>query len=321
MMPYKKIALVILITLILLKVCDIFFEKGYRNFYEPYFEKMDFVLKDTSYNDVIYLGNSRANFGINPYFIDSICKTKSYNIGLGGGDIALSLFFLEAYLQKHKAPKNVVLTYDYRIFQLRNKSPLTPMFFYYIKNTLVKQQVKRFGYHAEFLEFFPYLKYCFFNDYDRTCIAKGLNGKSSADETKLKNIDKHTYEWRGFFNYQVKQLNLSDNNDTTISSIETEAVKIMDRLINICKQNNSDVIFIYPPQYHNGGLIPKNIADENMAIENMILSICSKNNFKIKRFDGPGFLPEDFTDADHVNIKGAGKYSGMLGNYLKTILQ
>src|SRR5438046_1476860 len=117
MRSLKKILIIIFCSFILIRLLGFVIDRGFKNYYTPFFEKMDFVFKDTSYNNILYFGNSRANFGINPYFIDSICNTKSYNLGLGGSDIENSLSLLQSYLIDHPAPKFIVYSYDHRLFQ------------------------------------------------------------------------------------------------------------------------------------------------------------------------------------------------------------
>ena len=320
MKAFKKIILIIVCSFILIKISGYFLDKGFKNYYTPFFEKMDFVFKDTSYNDIIYLGNSRANFGINPYFVDSICKIKSYNLGFGGTDIAGGIAFLQSYLIHHAAPKYLVYTYDYRIFQLRSRLELAPVYFYYAQYKPVRNELQRFGYHETFLRYLPDLKYCFFNDYYRTCVIKGLNGESMSSPVKQQAMEKYLYDYRGFINYQLRGLNVTEKEDTSLPGLHTECINMLSELVNICNQNKIKLIFIYPPEFYDHS-DSKEITERKMIIDSMMISTCKKNNFYYNRFDTKDFLPQDFIDGDHVNIKGSIKYSVMMGNYLKTIMQ
>ena len=322
MKALKKILLIILCSFILVKICGYFFDKGYKYYYKPYFEKMDLVFKDTSYNDILYLGNSRANFGINPYFIDIICKTKSYNLGFGGTDIASATSFLRSYLGHHPAPKYLVYSYDSWIFQFRDMLELAPVYFYYAQHKPIRNELQRFGYHEKLLQFLPDLKYCFFTDYYRTCIVKGLSGESMSSPVKQQPIEKHLYDYRGFINYQLGQINITEKSGTNIPGIDTACINMLNTLVNICDQNKIKMVFIYPPEFYKPGEpISKEIQERKITIDSMLLSACKKNNFYYNRFDTKDFNREDFIDEIHVNIKGSKKYSEMLGNYFKTFLK
>ena len=319
MKALKKIILIIICSFILIKIAGYFLDKGFKNYYTPFFEKMDFVFNDTSFNDIIYLGNSRANFGINPYFVDSICKTKSYNLGFGGTDIEAGIDFLRSYLTHHPAPKCLVYTYDYRIFQLRNSLELAPVYFYYAQYKPIRNELHRYGYHETFLRYFPDLKYCFFNDYYRTCVIKGLSRESMSNPLKKHPMEKYLYDYRGFINYQLQGLNIAEKGDSSLPGLHNKCIDMLTELVNICNQNKIKLVFIYPPEFYDRA-DSKEITERKMIIDSMITSTCKKNNFYYKRFDTKDFLAEDFIDGDHVNIKGSVKYSVMMGNYLKTIV-
>lgn len=320
MKAFKKIVLIILCSFILVKICGYFFDKGYKYYYRPFFEKMDFVFKDTSYNDIIYIGNSRANFGINPYFIDSICKTKSYNLGFGGTDITSAVSFLNSYLSHHPVPGCLVYSYDYSIFQFRKTLQLAPVYFYYAAQKPVRNELQRFGYHQKLLQLLPPLKYCFFTDYYRTCVVKGLSGESMSSPVQLQHIEKHLYDHRGFINYQLGQMNITETPAASMPVIDTVCIKMLGNLVNTCNQNKIKLVFIYPPEfYKQEETVQGKLQERINTIDSLLLSICKKNNYHCKRFDTKDFTPGDFIDEVHVNIKGSKKYSEMLGNYLKTI--
>lgn len=322
MRSLKKILLIILFSVLLLKFCGYFLDKGYISYYSPFFEKMDLVFKDKAYNDIIYLGNSRANFGINPYFVDSVCKTKSYNLGFGGTDITSAVAFLQSYLGHHPAPRYVVLSYDHRIFQPRFTMELAPVYFYYSKYESVINELKRYNYRATLLKYLPDLKYCFFNDYYRTCIIKGLAGEGIGDPAKKQDIAKHLYDHRGFINYQTGPSKITEKADTSVPSILPQCTAMFDTLVKICIQNKITLVFVYPPElYNRQEVISNKRKEKETMIDSMVNEACKKNNFYNKRFDTGDLNPEDFADPEHVNIYGAKKYSIMLGNYLITIRQ
>ena len=102
--------------------------------------------------------------------------------------------------------------------------------------------------------------------------------------------------------------------------MDIACINLLNTLVNTCNQNKIKLVFIYPPEFHKQeDTVSKKIQERKITIDSMLLSVCKKNNFYYKRFDTKYFTPEDFSDEIHVNIKGAKKYSEMLGDYLKTI--
>lgn len=306
----------------LLITSDYFLGKGYKTFYKRYFEKLDFIFHDRSFTDIIFLGNSRANFGINPFYIDSICKIQSYNLGLGGSDIKHAVFFLQSYLQNHPAPKLIVLTYDYRTF-LKKEMVLAPMYFYYAQNNLVRHELERFKYHATLLNIFPFFKYAFFTDYDRTCAIRGLYGESINDAIANYTIEKDRYDYKGFINYQVKNVNfVLPENDTDVKTNQNlDGLNTLNTLVKTCSIHNIKLAFIYPPEFYTNNIAePTQTKKYAVIVDSTITALCRKNNFYYQRFDLREFTKDDFADAIHLNLNGSKKYSILLGNYLKTIL-
>jgi hypothetical protein len=319
MKPVKKIALIIICTFLLMEVAGLIADKGYKKYYQPYFEKMEHLFKDSSYNDILYFGNSRANFGINPYFIDSICNTKSYNLGFGGTDIATSVDLLKSYLIHHRAPSLLVYNYDYRIFKLRAYLELAPVYFYYARYEPIRHILASYGYHEKLLQYLPVLKYSFFNDYYRTCIIKGLQGHSM-NSLKVP-VEKHLYDHRGFLNFQLGNT-VSEKPDTSVPAINGACIEKLNELVDMCHQNNMRLVFIYPPEYYTSPDVSGiEFQKRKRSIDSMIISVAQKNNFFYKRFDTGEFLEEDFADRIHVNIPGSKKFSIMLGDYIKTIFK
>ncbi len=320
MRSLKKIIAILFVSFLLVKISAYFLDKGFKNYYSPFFEKMDYIFKANEYNDIIYMGNSRANYGINPYFIDSICETRSYNLSLGGTDIAGNLSFLRSYLAYHPAPKYLLYTYDYEIFELKNLLGVAPVYFYYAQHKPVRDQLKQYNYHATFLQFLPDLKFCFFDDYFRTCIVKGLNNETMSYPIKNYRINKKLYDHRGFINYHFKGLDIFEKQIANVPQINSEGISLINTLISICNQNKIKLVFIYPPEFYAINTTSEKVIQNRKIIDSTIADLCKKNNFYYARFDtGNSLTRDDFKDPVHVNIKGAEKYSVMLGNYLQTI--
>lgn len=319
MKPYKKIILVSCISILLLKICSILFESGFKRYNRPWFTKMDHIFTDTLYNDVICLGNSRANFGINPYYIDSTCKTQTYNLGFAGADINGMSLILESYLERHRPPKKVVLCYDYSLFVFKTSLELEPVFFYYMHHEKIKQQVTRYGTNTKLLSLFPDLKYAFFNDQSRAAIIRGLTGRTVLS-TVDRNIPSYKYDYRGFINYYPGKLNLNKSLDTSLFRIDTKALEVLYNIVNVCRKNNIKLIFIYPPElYLQSKPASQSTTTHKLKVDGIINSLVVKNNLYHKRFDLLDFTLYEFCDVAHVNLDGSQKFSIMLANYLKAL--
>lgn len=63
--------------------------------------------------DVVIMGNSRALSHFEPWTIDSICGTHSYNLGLGGYAISVEILKYHCYRLHNKKPRYIIQQVDY----------------------------------------------------------------------------------------------------------------------------------------------------------------------------------------------------------------
>jgi len=316
-----KIFIIIICTLLLGHLISVVCDKGFRHYRKSFFEKMDSICSGTEYNDIIFMGNSRTERDIDPYYVDSICKTGSFNVGWSGADINNALILFKIYLQHHRAPKTVVLGYDHSIFRLNDQIAFAGVFLFYLQNAEFKNITEAYGASSRLLKLIPDLKYSFFTDNDRLNILSGWSGKDISEEIKDMKLAKYEYDYRGYLN--VKNTGFIINNNTrwdTVTGIRKESEKFISELINLSIQNSFHLVFVYTPEFYGPkDKIPDFVNHEHSIIDSMVISICKKYNIPNQRFDTNEFTPEDFADMQHLNLSGAKKFSIMLGNYLKAL--
>src|ERR1700741_1222840 len=71
-------------------------------------------LEKNSYNTIM-LGSSRMFMHLDNRLFDSLCHTRSYNIGLPGATMRMSFACLKAYCENSNIPETVFLELDYHI--------------------------------------------------------------------------------------------------------------------------------------------------------------------------------------------------------------
>jgi hypothetical protein len=71
---------------------------------------MEYALRSTEYNDVIFLGDSAPLYGIDPKYFEELTRLKAYNLSsFRPVSINGYLIIVQAYLSQHPAPRMVVL--------------------------------------------------------------------------------------------------------------------------------------------------------------------------------------------------------------------
>jgi len=311
MTPLKKLIFILLIGFTGLFIAGKIADKTYQRFWHPFFQKLDVAFKDSTYYDIIYIGNSTVHFGINPYYIDSITRLKSYNIGYGGAHIETMSMLLHGYLQHHPKPKAILLSIDYSTFTPTNDEADPCLFFYYLQNQPVADYLSAKGYKVGLIKIMPFLKYSYFDDYNRTSIFTGLFHQSP--------FKKHATIYNGF---------LSDTFDSVESAnLEADKKPLADKkkatlfyqLLEYCKEENIHVICIFPPRFYISA--DDRYAHIGSAPDTIIETALAKYHIPFKRYDTEGLFQQDeFSDKSHLNTPGSKKYSIMLGHYIDSCL-
>lgn len=110
----------------------------------------------------------------------------------------------------------------------------------------------------------------------------------------------------------LSELSVGIENDITISN--TFVMEYMEKILELCKENNIELMITRFPYYSEGAL--KNVCDE-------IIAWANNNDIKIldyfENYNEIGIdLSTDFRDRTHLNYNGAKKATKYLATYLKT---
>jgi hypothetical protein len=312
MKPFKKIAAVILLALACCFLLGGIADKGYHRFYRPFFDKLDISLKDTTHYNVVFLGNSTVHFGINPFYVDSITKVKTFNLGYAGANIESITALFYGYLSAHPKPDAIVLSIESNMLREDNDYAAYFLFFNYLDNKSIRNYLENKGYHLGLPGVFPFLKYSYFDDYNRTCIVQGFSKSPMENKAVV---------YKGFIN-NLPGIFRPDAMDTT----EIKANELPDKkglaalctLLNYCQQQHIKVLFVFPPRIYatkNGDVSGTEQTDT------LVQHIALRYQMPYERFNVPGlFRLDEFSDMGHLNNNGATHYSICVGQYIDSVL-
>ena len=287
-----------------------FFDRAYKSFWHPFFEKLDVVIKEQSYYDGVYLGDSRVHFGINPYYVDSITNLKSYNLGMGGAPIKEILFLTKSYLQHHPSPKFAVISIAYSNLLRFNRSFQNPCYYlFYSSDSLTKVTLQNLGYHTTLYNMLPILKYTAFDDFNKRSIAENLMGHTIVKSGGV--------TFRGFINNTTNSFNMKEMEKTIITDTAIQTgLDLLEETIKLLTSKNTSTILVYPPAPKLIGY-QKNLVE--MRIDTAISKLAVKYQTPLIHFENDSsFTNSLFTDEYHLNINGTILYSSKIGEIIKT---
>ena len=311
-MYLKRLIIVFIITATVAYSTGLLFDHMYKKRWSIlFFEKTDALIKSKTNYDIIFLGNSKVHFGINPYYVDSVTKLNSYNFGYGGSDMQDIMLTCNIYFQNHPAPKLVILSLDKGGFT-RNETLKTRFhYLYYLDNDTISKHMHEAGFLTQLIKFVPFTKYSFFDEYNRTSLF--LKGR------KYPAFDHNIH--KGFFNihqHMNKAYGHVYNNTTGSDTLWEPAINYFRNAVSALQKKGSMVVFVSPPEKRssrNEMTAFKKVADS------IFTHIAREYHVRYLHFENDPFYKDDyFVDDIHLNEPGTRIYSIQLGDSIKSIL-
>jgi hypothetical protein len=318
--------------LITIVVCIFFFgwlagtllDYRYKKFWNPVFEKLDMVFKDTTKQQVVFLGDSRVLFGINPYYTDSITSLKTFNAGMGAASVLEIHMLATAWLDKHPAPDLFVISIgNSGLLQSSQYLGNPSYYFYYMDVPLVKDALSEQGYHTNLIGLFPILKYTTFDEYNKISILRSYSDGF---------LKPGGITYKGFINNPTNLFNLQslEDNDKNLDTAYTAGMNKYKNLFDLFNKHKCKCLLVYPPtfnyttiqnSYINADSIHAARNKLNKTIDSAIIKVSDTYRIPILHFDkDSAFTNAMFSDETHVNISGSILYSKKLGQAIKLLL-
>lgn len=308
----KKLLLIVCCVLAVLLLAGKLFDRCYKRYWWPFFEKLDLVIKDTACFDGVYLGDSKVHFGINPYYVDSATGLNTYNISMGGASINEINFIATQYLAKHRPPKFAVISIGYSDLLPTIKLLDNPCYYlFYTSDPLTNDVLTKLGYHTGLYAALPVLKYTAFDDFNKISIARNLKGETIARPGGV--------VYKGFINnttnvFDPQKLDTYMPKDTTFD----ENISKLEETVKLFLTKGTMPVFVYAPATH---FIEKPKAPVEIKIDSAVARLAGKYEVPVLHYDtDPLFTNDLFSDQWHLNIKGTVLFSQQLGAGIKNIL-
>lgn len=311
-MYLKKLFIVAIITCTVAYITGLLMDTIYKKrWFTLWFQKTGELIQGNKNYDIIFLGNSRVHFGINPFYVDSVTKLSSYNFGNGGADAEEILLTSTIYLQKHLASTLVIISLDPGMLTENEILKTRFHYLFYLENDTIKKYMTQAGFNTNFIKYIPFAKYCFFDEYNRTSIF--VKGKP------LPEFDHNIY--KGFLNiHQTNNNNLPSiyNVNNTSNKLSETAIRYFAKTISLLQQKGSIVVFVSPPLRSTARNIHTAFSKKTDSI---FSNIANEYHIKQIHFENDTLYKDEyFVDDIHFNEPGTRIYSRNLGDSINRIL-
>lgn len=310
-----RLAIIFLLTLSLAFVIGKCFDTRYKKRWQGlFFDKIETALSPEKEYDILLLGNSRLHSGINPWYIDSITHLTSYNLGLGAADEQEIKLISTLYLQNHRPPKIAIFGMDNMMLIKYNVLKERFAYLFFLNNDTVKAYMKENGFQTTLIKYFPFTKYSFFDEYNRTSIF--ING-SKIPESKYGFykgfINMFPDAAPGSFGTGVKTNSVFRDTLPKAEKINDTSAVAIRQTVEMFIKKGVHVIFLFLPAKNT----IRKTDDPVSPFKSFFLSLAAEYKIPVIRSDtSSAYLEKYFMDNIHLNQPGAKLLSLQVGNFI-----
>ena len=306
----KKILIILLVTIGLSFLIGKALDQRFRQRWDTLFLRAaDTLVSGKVPYDIIYMGNSRINYGINPYYVDSMLNTNSYNFALGSMGAEYFKMITTVYLKK-RTPKIICIGVDEYTYRERDPLAIAYPFLFYANEGTIAATMSRHNFPMKVIKYFPFIKYAYMDEYYKN---------SLLNKTPTYPVFEHN-TYNGFINIHkdnktVKALFDIGEDDDVISYKATQQFK---DLIQKCKKTNTQLVFIYPPQRKVTG----QTQSRYLTVLNTQINLLMQQH-GIPLIDCrslPQIVDADFSDEIHLNEPGSRVFTKHVAEKLRPLL-
>jgi len=280
-------------------VIDTFLTNKIKNIVYNDYSLWDKMLSGQMNNDLLILGSSRAWVQYSPKILDSILLTNSYNLGRDGKYQDISILCYDVYTKNNPLPKIVLC--DIFFMTMSKSDPYSKEQFYpYLLNNTIWKNTHYTHQLRQTDRFIPMAKY--FGH-----IHEIFNKTKDTDST-----------YKGYYGYDRIWDGLAIKNINTIHyQHDSSVIDMTDKWLKQSKKDGVKVIFVHSPIY----IEATNKIDDTAAMWNMYRSLASKYDVPILDYSHDSICYDTtcFYNSQHLNRKGAEKFSLQLANDLKSM--
>ena len=315
-MYLKRLLVVVLLVVVLGFITGAFFDNRYRQRMQYYvFDKMDIATSKKQDFDIIYLGNSRIHSGINPYYVDSVTSLRSYNLAVGACDEEEMKLITTLYLQHHQRPAVAVIGVDNSMLVKYNILKERFPYLFYLKNDTVNYYMNRKGFPTRLIQYMPFFKYSFFDEYNRTAIfvsGKPIPRFEHNIYNGFVNISREAYVDSG----SVTRTNpMGPRELPQAEKINDTAAATFKQTIGLLRSKGTRIIFLFPPSRNKKSLKK----DEEQPLHRFFLEYAATNSIPVMRADTSSIYSDKyFSDNFHLNEPGSRILSVQVGNFIRS---
>lgn len=284
---------------------------GLRRIKSSAFGAMNQVMQGKVNAQIIIAGSSRAVAHYDPRTIGAITGRTAFNLGLNGSQTDMQVAFLKAYLEHNQKPEVVVQNLDAFTFvttrEVYNQVQYTP----YLYDARLYQPLRKINpdiWKSRYLPLYGYVV----EDMKFTWILglKGFLGWSPREDY-FQGFNPRSKKWSEDF-----ELFKKSNPDGVSFEIEPAGIHVVEDLIQLCRREQIQLIFVYSPEYSE----MQSLTKDRKEIFRQFHDLADRNGVPVWDYSDWRYAGNQdfFQNSQHLNATGAAVFSEDVANRLKS---
>lgn len=280
-----------------------------RNSKNAFSAKADYFNKNKQNIEVLVLGTSHNQNGVNPKFF----SRNTSNLAYASQNIQLDSAVFFSNVKKMKNLKKVVFEMDYHRMDLDTDEKTYRLAWYYMYYGVEIYPVKWINKWSLYSSNMSFFNNVIWDDFTKKGNAKVINKYGFVEENYNNEFVKFNYD-STVINSKSKE-RLKNVHKEYSDTIFEKNKKRIESIIKYCKKNNIELYFFSSPLYptYIQNKIPKKETRFRKYIDYLV------NNYHINYYNFENtirFKVTDFSNEDHLNAVGAEKYSKIMDSII-----
>ena len=310
----RRIACFFAIFVFLMFMMNAMISSGLRRIKSSAFGATNQVMQGRVNAQIIITGSSRATAHYDPRKIEAITGHTAFNLGINGSQTDMQVAFLKAYLEHNQKPDVVIQNLDAFTFittrEVYNPVEYTP----YLSDPELYHALHRINpdiWKSRYLPLYGYVV----EDMKFTWVLglKGFFGWSPPEDYYL-GFNPRSKQWSDDF-----ELFKKSNPDGVRFEIQVAGIQVVEDLIQVCRKNGIQLIFVYSPEYAEMQSLTKDRAEIFGKFHELA------DQYSIPLWDYSDWKysanQDFFQNSQHLNATGAAVFSEDVGNKLKIYIE
>jgi hypothetical protein len=303
-----------LIALGLTSILDVAITAGLHKVRTSNYAEWNDIRAGAAGADIIIQGSSRAWTGLSPAILRDKTGMSVYNLGVNGYPLDMQLTRYQMFREHNPRPKVIVQMLDLYGFVTRDKIFEPTQFLAFLDDRFLQRDLSRYDYFRWFDYQLPLVRY----RGEPGTVGMGLLQLAGLRDFRTKKVAGYLGQERSWDPKALADF-VARNPNGTSYMIAPEVEAGLNDFLQRCSDEEVFVVLVYPPEY----IQVQPLTNNRSQIMAVYKRLAGKYGFPFLDYSGDPICQDTqyFYNSQHMNIRGAEKFSTEFANELQRMLR